>query len=175
MSEVHPEGETSPIVRRLAVYAQAGLLMVVGVYFVWAFVGGLDAQLAMSGNAELITRVNDITKSGLSGDKMVIQVLQVMAPHMHWFEIALVASLVSFPVLGYFLGRYVDDPNWAGILPVLDLLSGMNPAYIGDNRMVVPLEMGQQLAVLLTQIIAIQAVAVWANRRQVRIRESIVK
>ena len=159
------ENKTSRI-RTLAMYAQVSLLMVIGVYMLWAILGSFDAQFIMTRNPTLQHHFEALTKASASNEAVITGTLKLLAPFMHWFKLAMAASIIGFALLGYLLGRLVDDTSWAGALPIFDLLSGMNPAFIGDKELVMPLAVEYQMAVLFTQIIVIQAVAAWSAKRR---------
>lgn len=160
--------ETGPssTLRNLSVYAQVSLAMVAGVYLMWAFLGGVDAQIVMTADPVLKSRVEAVTLSAQGNEQWVVDVLKLVAPHMHWGALALGASLLTFPFLGWLLGRYAEDPSWAGILPLVDLVSGLNPIRLGDNDLIAPLPMEQQVGLLLLQILSIHLVAHWIHVRR---------
>jgi len=156
----------SSTLRNLSVYAQVSLAMVAGVYLVWAFLGGLDAQIVMVADPALQARVQAAADSTQGNDQWVVEVLKLVAPRMHWGTLALVASLVTFPLLGWLLGRYAEDPSWAGILPLVDLVSGLNPIRLGGNDLIAPLPLDQQVGLLLLQILGIHLTAHLAHARR---------
>ncbi|NMA27452.1 MAG: hypothetical protein GX934_06785, partial [Burkholderiales bacterium] len=64
------------------------------------------------------------------------------------------------------LGRYAEDPSWAGILPLVDLLSGLNPIMLGQQDLIPVLPVHQQLGILLVQILCIHMVAYRVHARR---------
>lgn len=164
-----PEKDTSTMsfIRTAAIYIQVGLIMVVAVYLCWAMLGGCDAQFLVSTNAGLAKKVADLTNSGVSGEAMIIKMLTILAPHMHWFIMALGSSIICFPLLGLLLGRSLNQPNIAGLLPIFGLFSGLNPAMMTDNDLVLPMSLEKQMIVLFVQIICIHFFADFAARRRI--------
>ncbi len=156
----------TPTLRNLSVYAQVSLAMVAGVYLVWAFLGGLDAQIVMVADPALQARVQAAADASQGNEQWVVEVLKLVAPRMHWGGLALVTSLVTFPFLGWLLGRYAEDPSWAGILPLVDLVSGLNPIRLGGNDLIAPLPLDQQIGLLLLQILGIHLTARWVHVRR---------
>ena len=147
-------------------YVQVSLLMVAGVYLLWALLGGVDSQVALAQNPELVAQVEAAVKAHQGSEQWVVEVLKVMAPRMHWAAVALGTSLVAFPLLGWLLGRYAEDPSWAGVLPLVDLLSGLNPVMIGQQDLIPLLTLPEQIGILLVQIVTIHLTAQWAWRRR---------
>jgi len=149
----------SSTLRNLSVYAQVSLAMVAGVYLLWAFIGGIDAQVAMLLNPGLQDQVEEAARVHQGSEEWLVEVLKIVAPRMHWPAVALVASLLAFPLLGWLLGRYAEDPSWAGILPMVDLLSGLNPIMLGQQDLIPVLPVHQQFGILLVQILCIHLTA----------------
>lgn len=149
----------SSTLRNLSVYAQVSLAMVAGVYLLWAFIGGIDAQIAMLLDPSLQAQVEEAARAHQGSEEWVVEVLKIVAPRMHWPAVALVASLLAFPLLGWLLGRYAEDPSWAGILPMVDLLSGLNPIMLGQQDLIPVLPVHQQFGILLVQILCIHLTA----------------
>ncbi len=152
--------------RNLSIYAQVSLAMVAGVYLLWAFVGGIDAQIAMLADPTLQAQVEEATRVHQGSEEWVLEVLRIVAPRMHWPAVALVTSLMAFPLLGWLLGRFADDPSWAGVLPMVDLLSGLNPVMLGHQELIPVLPLHQQVGILLLQILTIHLAAQWAHARR---------
>ena len=84
-NESYSGGDLHNIIGRVAVYAQVGLVMLFGVYLLWAFMGGLDAQLILMRHPELATEYEALLKGKISGDELFMKTLMLIAPHMHWF------------------------------------------------------------------------------------------
>lgn len=162
------EPQAGPNWRNLSLYTQVALVMVAGVYLLWAVLGGVDSQIVMLSDPALQAQVEAAAKAHQGSEQWVVEVLKVMGPRMHWPALALVTSLLAFPLLGWLLGRFADDPTWAGILPLVDLLSGLNPIMIGQNDIIPALTLQQQVGILLVQILTIHATAQWAWSRRTR-------
>ncbi len=166
-NESYSGGDLHNIIGRVAVYAQVGLVMLFGVYLLWAFMGGLDAQLILMRHPELATEYEALLKGKISGDELFMKTLMLIAPHMHWFYLAVASSLVAYPCLGWLLGRMLDcPPTWAGLLPILGLLSGFNPAFIGASDFIATLSLEESIAVLTVQIVCIQGAAAFTFERR---------
>jgi len=160
----------SSTLRNLSIYAQVSLAMVAGVYLLWAFIGGIDAQIAMLLDPSLQVQVDQAARAHQGSEEWVLEVLKIVAPRMHWPAVALVASLLAFPLLGWLLGRHAEDPSWAGVLPMVDLLSGLNPVMLGQQDLIPVLPVHQQVGILLIQILSIHLTAHWAfNRKKAQV------
>ncbi len=151
--------EQSSIIGRLARYAQIALLMVIIVYLVWAVGGGIDAQLVAGSHPEIASQLVLLEKQGFT-EQNLLNILTMLNPHMHWFGLALFSSLVSFSMVGMMVGRWTDNPGWAGALPIIDLIAGFNPVLLGGApNLIGRLSLEQQIAVLLLQVIVVHSVA----------------
>ena len=159
---------TSSLIGRLAAYAQVGLIMVFSVYLLWAFLGGIDAQYLVYMNKGLAAQYAKILTSGITGDQLFVDILTLIAPHMHWFYLALGSSVIAFPCLGWLLARLLDcEPKWAGILPILGLFSGLNPVRLGGDGFVTAFSISEQAVLLGIQIFCIHwTAALIYERRQ---------
>ena len=161
--------KTSSLIGRLAAYAQVGLIMVFSVYLLWAFLGGIDAQYLVCMNKGLAGQYAKILSSGTTGDQLFIDILNLIAPHMHWFYLALGSSVLAFPCLGWLLARLLDcEPKWAGILPILGLFSGLNPVRLGGDGLVASFSISEQALLLGIQIFCIHWTAAWFYERRQR-------
>lgn len=159
--------KTSGFIGRLAAYAQVGLIMIFSVYLLWAFLGGIDAQYLVYMNKGLAAQYAKILSSGITGDQLFIDILNLIAPHMHWFYLALVSSVIAYPCLGWLLARLLDcEPKWAGILPILGLFSGLNPVRLGGDGLVAAFTMPEQAILLGVQIFCIHWTAAWVYERR---------
>lgn len=177
-----PESQPSPVAHNIALYAQIGLVMLVGVYVVWVVLCGIDAQIAMMTDPHLLEEIKAATGIDFSDSSTVpslnagadqfVTLLRIVSPKMHWFAVAVVTSVICFPPLGFLLGRSAQDPSWAGLLPVIGLASGMNPACISSPESGALFPLSYQLIVLVLQILLIQCVAnvVYSCRRLVALR-----
>ena len=152
---------------RLLIYAQVSLIMLFSVYLLWAFMGGIDAQYILYSNKDLADTYAGLIKANTSNEQLFIDILRLVAPKMHWFGLALVSSVVGFALLGWLLGRMLDcAPDWAGILPILDVLSGLNPLRLNSGGLLSGFTWGEQLLLLGVQIICIQWVAAMVYERR---------
>lgn len=161
---VNADPGPAPSFRNMMLYVQVSLLMVAGVYLLWALLGGVDSQVALALHPELAGQVEAAVKAHQGSEQWVVEVLKIMSPHMHWAAVALVTSLIAFPLLGWLLGRYAEDPSWAGVLPLVDLLSGLNPAMIGQQDLIPLLTLPEQVGILMVQIVTLHVTAQWAWR-----------
>ncbi len=151
--------EQTSFIGRLARYAQISLLMVVIVYLIWAVGGGIDAQLVASEHPEIASQLVLLEKHGFT-EQNLMSILTLLNPHMHWFGLALFSSLVSFTLVGIMVGRWTDNPSWAGALPIIDLVAGFNPVLLGGApNLIGRLTLGQQTAVLILQVVVVHNVA----------------
>ncbi len=161
------KSKTPSLIGRLAAYAQVGLIMFFSVYLLWAFLGGLDAQYLVYMNKGLAAQYAKILSSGTTGDQLFIDILSLIAPHMHWFYLALGSSLIAYPCLGWLLARLLDcEPKWAGLLPILGLFSGLNPVRLGGDGLIAAFTLPEQAFLLGIQIFCIHWTAAWVYERR---------
>lgn len=164
---------TSSLIGRLAAYAQVGLIMIFSVYLLWAFLGGIDAQYLVYMNKGLAAQYAKILSSGTVGDQLFVDILTLIAPHMHWFYLALGSSVIAFPCLGWLLTRLLDcEPKWAGILPILGLFSGLNPVRLGGDGFVTAFSLSEQVVLLGIQIFCIHWTASLIYERRQRAKKN---
>lgn len=153
----------------LFVYSLVGVIMVFTLYIVWALLGGVDAQILLLQNPKLEAAYLNIVNSGVSNDKLFLKIIELMAPHIHWFNLAFISSILVFPFLGWLFGRLSSwEPNWAGLLPVLGLFSGVNPARLNGGDYVKLFSLDLQIILVVTQIVCIQLFAWLTYMRKVR-------
>ncbi|MGM9992121.1 MAG: hypothetical protein ACI376_04640 [Candidatus Bruticola sp.] len=162
----------SIFIGRAASYAQVGLIMIFSVYLLWAFLGGLDAQYLVYVNKGLASRYAEILNSGTVGDQLFIEILTLIAPHMHWFYLAVASSLIAFPFLGWLLARMLDcEPKWAGLLPIFGVFSGLNPVRLGGDGIIAAFTTSEQFIILGLQILCIHFSAAFIYEKQLKKRK----
>ncbi|MGM9998594.1 MAG: hypothetical protein ACI38Q_04275 [Candidatus Bruticola sp.] len=168
------KGGLSTFVGRAASYAQVGLIMVFSVYLLWAFLGGLDAQYLVYANKGLADKYAAILNSGTVGDQLFVDILTLIAPHMHWFYLALASSLLAFPCLGWILARLLDcEPKWAGLLPIFGVFSGLNPVRLGGDGFITAFTTSEQFIILGIQILCIHCSAAFVYERRQKKQEKV--
>ena len=151
------------------------LLMLFVLPLSWAFACGVDLQFAVASDPDLTKAMDEASKAMLAGQssaewmKSCAQIVMQASPRMHWFADALISGVLACTLLGGVLGRWSDDPSWAGLLPVLFIFSGVNPACMGDGAFLPHLPIADQFFVLAGQCTAMHLVAYWVcDRRQER-------
>ncbi|MBQ7528837.1 hypothetical protein IJT10_02895 [bacterium] len=158
MNEENYEGPG--LLNILFVYSLVGVIMVFTLYIVWALLGGIDAQILLMQSPKLEAAYLKIINSGVAREKLFLQVIELMAPHIHWFNLAFISSILVFPFLGWLFGRLSNwEPNWAGLLPILGLFTGVNPAHLNGGDYVKLFSIDLQFILIITQIVCIQLFA----------------
>lgn len=99
------------------------------------------------------------------------EAMQPLFAPVDWFRVALVASVLSFAVVGFMAGRLRLDPRWLCALPLATMLSGPNPAVLPTflENQGMPgrhLELWQQVAVFGLQMVVVYFVAYTFQRPQ---------
>ncbi len=97
----------------------------------------------------------DLTPDELQERVKVLGPLFVRVP---WGQVALAASFVIIFPLGWLAGRFMKRPEFAGLLLMLSVGTGQNPAliprgmeYIGMGEVALPF--GQELSLILLQFV----------------------
>lgn len=152
--------------RDLVLYVQVGVAMIPLVFLFTGLCAGVDYLLVLLQDHALADQVQKAAEAHRDTAQFVPEMMKLLAPRMHWSMVALVASLLTFPVLGWILGRYARDPGWAGILPLVDLASGFSPVLMGSPDMPQLIAVPEQVGILVVQIVTVHWTAhrAWASR-----------
>ncbi len=122
--------------RTIWVYCVAVLVMhlLLGVGLYLGFVVEIRQH---SGLIEQLTKILDIYQIDSTSfspvdlpDSSVREQIKYIAPvlvKIDWSKVAILASLLTFPLLGFLCGRFKADPAWAGVLPLGSIFTGSNP------------------------------------------------
>lgn len=162
-----------PAGQRLSGYAKVAVLMLFLLPLSWAFAGGIDLQFAVAADPALTQAMNEASRAMIAGQSSTewmsscANIVMQASSQMHWFADALISGVLSCALLGFLLGHWSDDPSWAGLLPVLFIASGMNPACMGDGAFMPHLPVADQFLVLAGQCTALHLMAyrVYERRR----------
>lgn len=96
---------------------------------------------------------------------------------VNWWAVALVTALLAFSLLGFLYAAISGQAEWLGWLPMIGLATGQNPALLSDTLVdkgisAAQLTLGQQVAVLAVELLAVYAFGVlgarWHARRKAR-------
>ncbi|MBQ7567225.1 hypothetical protein IJT17_00290 [bacterium] len=149
---------------QLSGYSKAALVMIFVVYLGWALAGGIDAHLLTMQDAQLnqeMTKLaeNTLNQSAQDWQGTFANIMYRIGPRMHWFADAFISGVLTCAYIGWLVGRWTENPRWAGLLPVLYIFSGLNPACIGDNVYVQRLTLEEQFLVVAGQCTAAHLMA----------------
>lgn len=149
--------------RDVILYVQVSIVMVFLFLLFWALCAGAANVLLMLWDPALQERFQAVATAHRDSAQFVPEMMKLLAPHIPWGAVALAASLLTFPLLGWILGRYAHDPSWAGILPLVDVASGFSPLLIvfPEAPQLIPLP--EQIGILVVQIVTVQGTAWWAH------------
>ncbi|MBI3925691.1 MAG: hypothetical protein HY319_09135 [Armatimonadetes bacterium] len=150
--------------RTFFIYTAAVFLM----YLLLGLSFYLASFLVMKQNPEIerdleeLTRIYHLDPVELRTEPAVRERVELLAPilsRIDWRLVALLASLTTFSMAGFFCGRFSGDPRWVGVLPLLAVVTGHNPAIIPtlmENQGVpdVQLPFGVQVALLTIQLLS---------------------
>ena len=168
------EEKSAHIALQLSGYAKASLVMIFVVYLGWAFAGGVDAQLVTMNDPQLSQDLAKLSEDILNGrsdqswQDAFSQTMYAIAPQMHWLADALISGILTCAFVGWLVGRWTDNPRWAGLMPVLYILSGLNPACLGDGVYVQRLSLEEQFLVVAGQCTAAHLMAYRAYEQKNR-------
>lgn len=164
MSDEQPGGG-----RDLILYVQVSIAMVFLVLLFWALCAGVANMLLLLWDPALQERFQAAATNHRDTARFVPEMMKLLAPRVPWGLVALVTSLLTFPILGWILGRYAHDPSWAGVLPLVDVASGFSPLLIvfPETPQLIPLP--EQIGILVVQIVTVQGTAMWAHEKRERV------
>lgn len=160
--------EPGGLFRNLSVYSALALITLLTLYLVWSALMGVHMDQVVGQDPGLKARVDQILKQEGVGEVAIREILLLARPRLDWFLLAFGASVLVFPVVGYLAGRFAPNPEWAGILPILDLLSGMNPVLLRVADELPRLPLHEQVVVLVVQVLCAQLGASLGRRRPYR-------
>lgn len=150
--------------RNVYTYIALTMATVVGLTVTWGLLMGIQVQVLAAEDPALAALMEEAQRKQPTDMALVPKILAQAAPRMDWVMLAAATSLLVFPVVGWMAGRWAPDPTWAGCLPLLDLLAGVNPAHLSLEGLVPAMPMAWQVGLLVGQILLVQAVAAWASR-----------
>lgn len=164
------EPEPSPVAwGDFLLYAQVAVAMIPLVALFAGLCAGVDYLLVLLTDASLMEQVQKAAEAHRDTDRFVPEMMALLAPRMHWSLLVLAASLLTFPLLGWIVGRYAQNPGWAGILPLLDLASGFNPVLMGTPEVPQLVPVLEQVGILIVQIVAVHGTAYWVWGRRAEV------
>lgn len=164
----------------VAVYVTAGVGLVLAVPLGWSLATVVLVWLRLPGRPEALQaleRVQEIygqdrTTWGWTaespGQQATVEALRPVLRDLDWMAVALIASLVVYPLAGYLCGRFSGRPDWAGALPLLGLATRANPVTMPLELLGVPggLSLGEQVVVVVVQVVAVHLAAEQGARRR---------
>ncbi len=112
---------------------------------------------------------------GMEGEELERrkQILRPLFEKVPWGIIAVVASAVLYPLLGFLAGRWCDRPEVSGVLIMFSVLAGQNPAttpiglqYMGMGE--IGLSFLVMLGVLVLQFLLLACGIYIGDRGQLR-------
>ncbi len=171
------EERSEHLALQLSGYAKASLVMIFAVYLGWAFAGGIDAHFTAMSDPQLNQEITQLAENMLNGQSdqnwqdVFSQTMFRIAPQMHWLADALISGIITCAFVGWLVGRWTDNPRWAGLMPVMYILSGLNPACLGDGVYVYRLTLEEQFLVVAGQCIAAHLMAYRTYEKRMRKKE----
>lgn len=163
-----PQAQPQPGSRDLLLYVQAAVVMIPLVFLCTGLIAGFDYLFVLLGDPALTEQIQKAATSERDAAEFVPEIMRLLAPRMHWSFVALLASLLTFPLLGWILGRYAHNPGWAGILPLVDLASGFSPILMGSPDTPQLIAVPEQIGILVVQIVTVH----WAAHRAHAVRSA---
>ncbi|MDO5296364.1 MAG: hypothetical protein Q4F00_07010 [bacterium] len=154
------EEKSAYLAVQLSGYAKASLVMIFVVYLGWALAGGIDAHFVTMSDPQLNQEIAQLSEDILDGKStqnwqdVFSQTMLSVAPRMHWLADAFISGVLTCAFVGWLVGKWTDNPRWAGLMPVLYILSGLNPACLGDGVYVQRLTLEEQFLVVAGQCIS---------------------
>ncbi len=164
-------------VRIMGTYGLGSLLMLVLTGLFWTLVPFLmvvklaDEEPAIQ---EQLERVSVYQMDSLEldpHDPNMAKRREILAPvfaRLDWFVVALITSVLTFASLGFFCGLLCGDPNWAGVLPFVAIITQRSPAVMANvmersGFSGIGLDFSEQAGVLLLQLVVVYAGAFWGS------------
>ena len=147
--------------RHLWILTLTAVIMHTTMALVWWSVGAAFVAHLATGDPSIARSLEEVSKKYDARDEdEARKYLQTLAPvfeRIDWFVVSVLSSLMAFSVLGFFCCRLSGSMDYLGILPVLSILSGQNPAILSvalaeRGMSAASLGFGQQVALLALQV-----------------------